>query len=79
MSQLRLVVSQKSNPSSPLSGLDSVKCKMLRADSTRLPSLAKKAARLQALRPVAADLLEKLVDDLLAEVSLVLLLLAEVS
>ena len=69
MSQLRLVVFQNSKANSPISKLDGVKCRMLRAPCSELPSVAKKAAQLHALRPDAASLLEELVDDLLREVS----------
>lgn len=37
--------------------------------SDPLPPLAVKAARLAAARPAAAEVIEKLVDELLAEVS----------
>lgn len=68
MSQLRLVVSQNLNRNSRLSKLNSVTCKMLPAHSSELP-LATKVRQLHALRPAATELLEKLVDDLIAEVS----------
>jgi hypothetical protein len=71
MSQLRLVQrSPDSMPSSTPTKLGSVKCKMLRAASLNsLPSVARKSARLHALNPGAAAVIERLVDDLLAEVS----------
>jgi hypothetical protein len=37
-------------------------------DPPTLPSIAVKAARLQALRPGAADVFEGMIDELLAEV-----------
>jgi hypothetical protein len=68
MSQLRLVASQSSNAPSKSTKLASVKCRMLRADSSNsLPSVAVKSARLHALNAAAADVIEKLVDDLLEE------------
>lgn len=68
MSQLRLVASQNSNGSSRTTNLGLVKCRMLPAvSSSSLPSVALKSARLHALRPRAAAVIEKLVDDLLAE------------
>lgn len=70
MSQRRtnVVAFVNSNRNSKVSKLDGVRCRMLPAHSSALPSVAKKAAQLHALRPSAAELLEKLVDDLLAEV-----------
>ncbi len=68
MSRLRLVVSQNSNPNFEPSPLDSSPSKMLRANSLPSPSLTTKVARLQQCRPAAAEVLEKLVDDLLAEI-----------
>lgn len=69
MSQLRLVVSRSSIPNSKFSKLVSVTCKPLRANYSELPSVAKKAATLHALRPAATELLEELIDELIAEVS----------
>lgn len=49
--------------------LASVKCRMLRVDSSSsLPSVARKSAALAIRNPGAAALIEKLVDDLLAEI-----------
>lgn len=67
-SQLRLVVSHNLKPNSKTSKLDGVTFRMLPAPSSPLP-LEMKVKKLHALRPAAAALLEKLVDDLLAEVS----------
>lgn len=64
--RLQLVVS---NPS-PIEKLSEVKCRML---SASLPASQKnlpdKLRDLQALRPAAVEVIERLVDDLLAEVS----------
>lgn len=72
MSQRRtnVVVFASSKTGSPNwspSRLDGVKCKMLpgRSSDSRLMT---KVALLHLLRPHAADLVEKLVDDLLVEV-----------
>lgn len=69
MSQLRLVVSQNSNRRSAISPLDSVKCTMLPASSCESPSkrVEQKLARLHRASPAAADVIERLVDDLLAD------------
>lgn len=48
--------------------LSSVNLKMLRADLSASQRVALKAAQLQSLRPVAAGVIERLVDRLLAEV-----------
>lgn len=53
------------------SKLRSVTCKMLRAESPESPPVVQKVARLHHLRPKAAGVIEKLVDDLLAEVKAV--------
>jgi hypothetical protein len=66
MSQLRLVVSQNSNPNSPLSKLDGVTCRMLPARSSESLFLTK-ARQLEAARPHAAAFIERLLDDLLAD------------
>lgn len=49
-----------------------------RADSRKnsLPSFARKALELQQRKPHAAALVEKLVDDLLSEIAILVLLLA---
>lgn len=69
MSQRRsnVIVFPSSKPNLPTSKLNGVKCKMSPVTSSKLPSVAMKAARLQVLRPAAAELLEKLVDDLLED------------
>lgn len=64
--RLQLVVSNRQvNPTA----LSQVKCRML---SASLPAstndLADKVRRLQQLRPLAVEVIERLVDDLLAEV-----------
>lgn len=61
--------SKPSEPSSPRTKLNSIRCRMLRSDLPKSPPIAGKAARLQQLRPDVAVVIEKLVDDLLAEVS----------
>ena len=77
MSQLRLVSrSQTSNAASRNTKLSSVKCRMLHIDSlSSLPSVAVKSARLHALNAKAADVIERLVDDLLAEIGMALMCL----
>ena len=64
-----VLVFPNSKMNSQTTKLNGVTFRMLRADSSRLPLVAQKAAQLHALRPGAASLLEKLVDDLIAEVS----------
>ena len=64
-----VIVFPSSKPNSRISKLNGVTCKMLPANSSSSLQLAQKAARLQAERPAVAALLEKLVDDFLAEVS----------
>lgn len=68
MSQLRLAFSS-SNSASRNTKLLSVPLKMLPSDLPTLPPFAKKAARLQAVRPDVAAVLERLVDRYLSEVS----------
>ena len=51
------------------SKLHLVSCKMLRAELPESPPVVLKVQRLHMLRPKAAGLIERLVDDLLAEVS----------
>lgn len=63
--QLKLVVSESSNGKTPLSKLNSVRCRMLRAGSLPSP-FQTKVARLERERPAAAALIERLVDDVLA-------------
>lgn len=48
-------------PSSP-------NCEMPPADSWPLPRVAEKLARLYVLRPLAVDVIEKLVDDVLDDI-----------
>lgn len=69
MSQLRLVASQNSNSSSRTTNLGSVKCRMSRAVSHELPSVARKVAQLAASRPTAAAFIERLVDDMLEDIA----------
>lgn len=65
--QIRLVVS---NPSSNATKLSEVKCRMLSVGLPSLPKdLAQKIAELRHERPGAAVVIERLVDDLLSEVS----------
>ena len=61
--QLRLAFSS-SNASSRTKRLSSVKCRSLRAGSSRSP-LQQKIARLEREKPSAAALIEKLADDML--------------
>lgn len=49
--------------------LRSVNLKMLRANLPDSPPVVQKVAKLHRLRPKAAGVIEKLVDDLLMEVS----------
>ncbi len=68
--QMNLIAFPALNPRSKLSRLSSVTCKPLRVPlSVKCSSLIVKAARLELANPSAAELIEKLVDDLLAEVS----------
>lgn len=68
MSQLRLAFSN-SNDASRLTKLRSIPLTMLSSNLPTLPSFATKAARLHAVRPDVAAVLEKLVDRYLAEMS----------
>lgn len=67
MSQLRIVKSSRSGSGSGPSKLSSVKCKMSPVGSSDWRPLAKKVVRLGELHAGAAALLERLVDDMLAE------------
>lgn len=68
MSQLRLayvnlkVVSRNSRSTKALSG------NCARCSGKPLPSLAQKAIKLHTLRPEAANVIERLVDDVLAQI-----------
>ena len=66
MNQLRLVYSRKANDE--LVRLSSVRCKMLRARSSAShETLSAKVERLERVDPDGAVVIERLVDDLLAE------------
>ncbi len=69
MSQHLTLVYSNSKPVSRRTKLDSVRCRMLPADSPSLPPVAAKAARLQQQQPDVASVIEQLIDDLLVEVS----------
>lgn len=65
--RMKLVVS---NRSVNVTALSQVKCRMLSVDLPASPKpLDQKLMRLQCLRPGAVAVIERLVDDLLAEVS----------
>lgn len=68
MSQLRLAFSN-SNSLLPTTELRLIPSRMLRVDWSTLPPFARKAVRLQSARPDVAAVIEKLLDEYLAEVS----------
>lgn len=49
--------------------LSTIPCRTLPVDWSRWPAIATKSAQLHASDPAAAEVIEKLLDDLLAEVS----------
>lgn len=68
MSQLRLVWSSNNSESAlPDTTNRFAKCERLRTTSSRLPLLLKKFERLQREQPIAAVMIEKLVDKALME------------
>lgn len=67
MSRRRVLEFSNSNQNSPLTKLDGVQPKMLPAACSKSSLLQGKVARLLALRPTAADVIERLVDDLLED------------
>lgn len=69
MTQRRVIAFPNSNIESRTMKLHSIKCGMLPANSLRLPPFAKKAVLLSATAPHLAEVVEELVDQLLAEVS----------
>lgn len=73
MTQLRLVWSSTSSETSlPATTKKFAKCARLRTTSSTRPSLWKKFERLQKENPIAAVMIEKLVDKALAAVPFVL-------
>jgi hypothetical protein len=58
-----------SMPPSSNTRLDSIRCVMARANLRTSPPVAEKAARLHAVAPDIAKIVEDMLDDLLAEVS----------
>lgn len=54
---------------SPVSKLHSIRCVMARATSSERLTLSDKAGRLENVAPDLAAYVERLIDDLLAEVS----------
>ena len=54
---------------SPVTKLHSVKCRMVPASWPESPRFVRKAARLHAAAPDIADIVERLLDELLAEVT----------
>ena len=62
--QLRLVFSNSKMPCRNVKLL-SVKCRMSRVSWSRLPSVAQKVLQLHESDPIAAVVIEKLVDDAL--------------
>ena len=65
---LRLVKSSNFENGSKNTKNSSPKCRMSPAVSHDWPSVARKAARLAALHPTAAEVIEKLVDDMLLDI-----------
>lgn len=68
-SSLRLVASKNSKTASPFTNLHSVPLRMLSSSLPTLPPFASKAARLSAVRPDVAAVLERLVDRYLQDES----------
>jgi len=66
--QAKVIAFQNSNQKSLHSKLNGVTCRMLPAQLPDSP-LAEKIAQLQAARPAAAVFLERVIDDLLLDVS----------
>lgn len=67
-SQRRQNVVPFPSPAARLAALESVRVRMLPAPARPLPAIAEKSTKLHVRDPRAAAIIERLLDDLLAEV-----------